>query len=140
MVRLLCVMSFYSPCLSIDCFGMIRFSITPTIAARPIPPKVTGPMCISAPPIPRVRISDEITRFLVLPMSTLFFTRVFTPTEAIVPKSRSMMPPRTALGMVFNNALILPTTENSIPNTPAILNTAGSEIFVRETAPVTTDK
>ena len=100
---------------------------------------VIRPKVISAPPIPRVRISDAITRLRVLPISTLFFTRVFTPTDAIVPKSSSIMPPRTASGMVFSSALTLPSTENSMPKIPAIRITEGSVIFVREIAPVTSE-
>ena len=118
---------------------MIRFKITPTSAARPMPPIVMLPMLISAPPMPVVRIKEAMTRLRVLPRSTLFFIRVLTPTDAMVPKSRSMMPPRTASGIVLRRALTLPKIEKRMPNTAAMRITAGSAIFVSDTAPVTSE-
>ena len=49
-------------------------------------------------------------------------------------KRRSMIPPRTASGMVFRRALTLPRTENRIPNPAAIRITAGS---LTKSSPVT---
>ena len=104
-----------------------------------MPPIVIDPMVISAPPMPSVRISEAITRLRVLPRSTLFFTKLLIPTDAMVPKSNSMMPPSTALGIVLRMALTLPNTEKSMPTTAAIRITAGSATLVRETAPVTSE-
>lgn len=50
-----------------------------------------------------------------------------------------MIPPKTASGMVLRRALTLPRTEKRIPNTAAMRITAGSAIFVREIAPVTSE-
>ena len=122
----------------LDC-GRMRLSSTPTTAESPIPPMVNVPIENSAPPIPRIRMIDTMTKLRVLPRSTLFFTRLFTPTAAIVPKSRSMMPPNTAWGMVLSNALILPNTEKRMPNTAAIRRMLGSAILVSEIAPVTSE-
>ena len=44
--------------------------MTPVRAARPMPPMLNDPMVSSAPPMPRVRISDAMTRLRVLPRST----------------------------------------------------------------------
>jgi len=61
------------------------------------------------------------------------------PTEAIVPNNSIIIPPNTGAGMVFNNALTFPKTENKIPATAAIRITEGSVIFVRDMAPVTSE-
>ena len=119
--------------------GSIRFSITPTNADNPMPPMVKLPNVSSAPPMPRVSISDAIIRLRVSPRSTLFFTRLLIPTEAMVPNSNSMMPPRTASGMVFSSALTLPKRENKMPKIAAMRMTTGSAILVSEMAPVTSD-
>ena len=55
--------------------------------------------------------------FLVRLKSIQLFTRLAIPAQAIVPKSKSIIPPNTALGIDFNNALILPITENKIAET-----------------------
>ena len=66
-------------------------------------------------------------------------TRLPIPAQAIVPKSKSIIPPNTALGIDFNNALILPITENKIAENAAIRITCGLVIFVRDMAPVTSE-
>ena len=97
--------------------------MTPTRAESPIPLIVILPNTNSAPPIPRVSISDAMTRLRVLPRSTLFLTKVLMPTEAMVPNSRSIIPPNTASGIVLRIALTFPRTEKRIPKIPAILIT-----------------
>ena len=77
-------------------FGRRRLSITPTIEASPMPENENVPNSITAPPIPMVRIRDEIIRFLVELISTFACIILLIPTDAIVPKSRSIIPPRTA--------------------------------------------
>ncbi len=57
----------------------------------------------------------------------------------MVPNSKSIIPPNTALGMDFSNALILPTTENKIADMAAIRMTCGLVIFVNDIAPVTSE-
>ena len=132
----LCLICVYSTCFFC---GIMRFNTTPTKADRPMPLIVKLPQVSSAPPMPNVRIRDAMIRLRVSPISTLFFINVLIPTDAIVPKSSSMIPPKTASGMVLSRALILPHTENNIPKRAAIRMTAGSEIFVNEIAPVTSE-
>ena len=66
-------------------------------------------------------------------------TRLPIPAQAIVPKSKSIIPPNTALGIDFSNALILPMTENKIADMAAIRITCGFVIFVNDMAPVTSE-
>ncbi len=112
---------------------------TPTKAANPIPDKEKSPQLKAAPPIPTVSVKDTITIFLVRLKSIQLFTRLAIPAQAIVPKSSSMIPPNTALGMDLSNALILAITENKIAEMAAIRTTCGLVIFVNDMAPVTSD-
>ena len=81
-------------------FGRRRLSITPTMDASPMPENENVPNSITAPPIPMVRMSDEIMRFLVELISTFACIMLLIPTDAIVPNKRSIIPPRTACGIV----------------------------------------
>ena len=74
----------------------MRFSTTPTIDASPIPAREKLPKSITAPPMPMVRINDDMMRFLVDPIFSLDSIILLMPTEAMEPKRSNMMPPRTA--------------------------------------------
>ena len=50
-----------------------------------------------------------------------------------------MIPPRIAWSMLRRRALTFPTREKMIPVTAAMRKTAGSVIFVRDMAPVTSE-
>ena len=117
--------------------GKIRFKITPTIAERPIPLIEKLPHCSTAPPIPIVNVTEIIMILRVRLKSTLCWIRFWIPTDAIVPKSNSMIPPKTAEGILCKRALNFPITEKTIAVAAAIRITWGWVTFVILIAPVT---
>ena len=104
-----------------------------------MPDSEKSPHVNTVPPMPMVMVSENITMFLVSDRSTLCFSMFATPAVAMVPKRSSISPPSTACGMVLRNALILPTRENTMAVTAAILMTCGFVTLVIEMAPVTSE-
>ena len=100
-----------------------------------MPDNEKSPHVRTAPPMPTVNVRETMMMFLVRLRSIQLFTRLPIPAQAMVPNSKSIIPPNTALGMDFSNALILPTTENKIADMAAIRMTCGLVIFVNDTHP-----
>ena len=107
--------------------------------ARPMPANENEPKSITAPPMPIVRINDDMMRLRVEPMFNLDSIILLMPTDAMEPNRRSMMPPRTACGIVCITAPTLPISASTTAETPAMRSTEGSVTFVSDTAPVTSE-
>ena len=54
-------------------------------------------------------MSEAMARLCVSPIAIWLLTRLLMPTEAMVPSSKDMMSPSTALGMVLRIAPLTPT-------------------------------
>lgn len=124
-----------------SCFslGSIRFNITPINEASPIPAREKLPQVKTAPPMPIVSTRDTIIMFRVFVRFTLLFIKLAIPAQAIVPNSKSIMPPRTDFGIELRSALIFPTVDRSIAVTAAIRITCGLVILVNDIAPITSE-
>lgn len=120
-------------------FGKTRLRMTPMTAERPMPEMAKLPEESTAPPNPMVSITEMMITLRVLFISTLFCIKFCTPTLAMVPKSKSMMPPNTACGMLCNKALNFPTMEKQMAVAAEMRITAGLVTLVIDMAPVTSE-
>ena len=109
--------------------GKTRLRMTPMTAERPMPEMAKLPEESTAPPNPMVSITEMMITLRVLFISTLFCIKFCTPTLAMVPKSKSMMPPNTACGMLCNKALNFPTMEKQMAVAAAI--SAGNCVILK---------
>ena len=89
--------------------------------------------------MPVVRVTEMMTTVRDEARFTRLCRRLEIPAPAIVPKSRSMIPPRIAWSMLRRRALTFPMREKSTPVTAAIRKTSGSVTFVGDMAPVTSE-
>ena len=122
-----------------EAFGKTRFKNTPTIAPRPIPAKGTPPKLKVIPPIEKTKIIETIAIFRGQVKSVFDLASVLIPKVAIIPKSKSIIPPITGVGIVAKIAPSFPINAKSIAQIAAQVIIAGLYAFVTVTAPVTSE-
>ncbi len=104
-----------------------------------MPLRVTEPMVKLMPPMPKTTVRATMIMLRGARRSLPVRTRVLRPTTAMAPKSSSMMPPITGTGTVCSRAPTLPTKARRMAVIAVQVMTAGLQILVRATAPVTSE-
>ena len=90
------------------------------MAARAIPEMEAFSVSFrNAPPTPMIKMTDDMTKFLLTDKSILLSINILSPLDAIIPNSKMDTPPITAEGMEWISAEILPMKPKAMANTAA---------------------